>query len=122
METQRILVVDDDLVYGESIKSILNIKGFEAVFVGNPQDAFVFLRKKQYSIALIDLYLPHINGIDLAREIMSHQPSITTVIMTGAGTVDDYLRSRSAGVSEFINKPIDISALVRMIERINIKG
>lgn len=122
METQRILIVDNDVSCGQSIEDILNIKGFEAVHAKKPQDAFLFLKKKQYDIALIDLHMPHMNGIDLAEIIMSQQPAIITVIMTGAGTVDDYLRSRSAGVSEFIYKPIDISALVRMIERINIKG
>lgn len=120
--SERILVVDDDVAFGQSVLAQLRNCGMNAEYMESPHGALNSVKKGRFDIVLVDLHMPHINGIDLANIIMNRQPSIITIIMTGAGTVDDYLRSRSAGVSEFINKPFNVSTFVRMIESINKKG
>ena len=116
---ERILIVDDNVLLGETLEKLLNKKGFEPEYLENPLDVITLLKRKQFDIALIDLHMPDISGIDLAKEIMGRHPSIITIIMTGAGGIEDYMKSKYAGVSGFINKPFETATLIRMIEEIN---
>ncbi len=116
--SERILVVDDDVAFGQSVLAQLRNCGMNAEYMESPHGALNSVKKGRFDIALLDLHMPHINGIDLANIIMNRQPSIITIIMTGDGTIDDYLEAQSRGVSEFINKPFETGALIRMIKEI----
>lgn len=119
MGIQRILIVDDNVPWGQALEKLLKMKGFEAEYLKSPLDAMASLKRKQFDIALIDLHMPDISGIDLAKEIMGRYRSVITIIMTGAGGIEDYMKSKYAGVSGFINKPFESATLIRMIEEIN---
>ncbi len=104
---QRVLIVDDDKLIGKSLEKLLTLKGLEVEYVEEPHKAFLSLKKKEFDIALIDLNMPAVNGIDLANLIMEEHPLINTIIMTGGGCVDDYMRAQSMGVKDFIHKPLN---------------
>ena len=119
---QRVLIVDDDKLIGKSLEKLLIIKGLEAEYVEEPQKAFLSLKKKKFDIALIDLNMQAVNGIDLANLIMEEHPLINTIIMTGGGTVEDYLRAQSIGIRDFIYKPFEFDMFFRMIKDIESAG
>jgi len=119
---QRVLIVDDDRVIGKSLEKLLTRKGVEAEYVEDPKEAFFTLKKKEYDVALIDLNMPAVNGIDLANLIMEEHPFISTIIMTGAGTVEDYTRAQSIGIRDFIHKPFELDMFLRMIKDIESAG
>lgn len=119
MGIQRILIVDDNVLLGQSLEKLLKMKGFEAEYLERSLDAMASLKRKQFDIVLIDLHMPDISGIDLAKEIMGRHRSVITIIMTGAGGIEDYMESKYAGVSGFINKPFETATLIRMIKEIN---
>lgn len=116
---QRVLIVDDDKLIGKSLEKLLTIKGVEAEYVEGPQKAFLSLKKKEFDIALIDLNMPAVNGIDLANLIMEEHPLISTIIMTGGGSVEDYMKAQSIGIRDFIHKPFEFDMFLRMIKDIN---
>lgn len=113
---QRVLIVDDDKLIGKSLEKLLTLKGLEAEYVEEPQKAFLSLNKKEFDIALIDLNMPAANGIDLASLIMKAHPLISTIIMTGGGCVEDYMRAQSIGIKDFIHKPFESDMFVKMIK------
>ena len=113
---QRVLIVDDDKLIGESLEKLLILKGLEAKYVEDPHKALIALKKKEFHIALIDLNMPLINGIDLANLIMAEYPLISTIIMTGYGSVEDYVKAQSLGVMDFIHKPFECDMFLRMIK------
>ena len=119
---QRVLIVDDDRLIGESLEKLLTLKGLEAEYVEEPQKAFLSLKRKEFDIALIDLNMPAVNGIDLANLIMEEHPLISTIIMTGAGTVEDYMRAQSMGIRDFIHKPFEFDMFLKMIKDIESGG
>lgn len=115
---QRVLIVDDDRVIGESLEMLLTRKGLEAEYVEEPQNVFFILKQKKFDIALIDLHMPSANGIDLANLIMEKHPSVSTFIMTGAGSIEDYMKAKSLGVRDFIHKPFAFDMFMKMISDI----
>jgi DNA-binding NtrC family response regulator len=117
---QRVLIVDDDKVIGKSLKKLLTIKGLEAEYVEEPQKAFLSLDRKEFDIVLIDLNMPALNGIDLANLIMKKYPLISTIIMTGGGCVDDYMRAQSLGIKDFIHKPFELDMFMKMIKEMEL--
>ena len=119
---QRVLIVDDDKLIGKSLEKLLTLKGLEAEYVEEPQKAFLSLNKKEFDIALIDLNMPAANGIDLASLIMKAHPLISTIIMTGGGCVEDYMRAQSIGIRDFIYKPFEFDMFFRMIQDIESAG
>ena len=119
---QRVLIVDDDKLIGKSLEKLLTLKGIEAEYVEGPQKAFLSLKKKVFDIALIDLNMPALNGIDLATLIMEKHPLISTIIMTGGGCVDDYMRAQSMGIKDFIHKPFESDMFLKMIKDIEPAG
>ena len=119
---QRVLIVDDDKLIGKSLEKLLTLKGIEAEYVEGPQKAFLTLKKKVFDIALIDLNMPAVNGIDLASLIMERHPLINTIIMTGGGCVDDYMRAQSMGIKDFIHKPFESDMFLKMIKDIEPAG
>ena len=119
---QRVLIVDDDKLIGKSLEKLLTLKGIEAEYVEGPQKAFLTLKKKVFDIALIDLNMPAVNGIDLASLIMERHPLISTIIMTGGGCVDDYMRAQSKGIKDFIHKPFESAMFLKMIKDIEPAG
>ena len=104
---QRVLVVDDDHSVGEMIQSVLTVNGVEAKYINDPIKAVYFLQRGNYDIALIDLHMPIVNGIELATWVMRKCPLITTILMSGAGTSDDYLKAQSVGITKFLHKPFE---------------
>ena len=116
---KRVLIVDDDELLGKSLQKLLVRRGIEAEHREDPHSVLFALRKKEFDLALIDLNMPALNGIDLAGLIMEEHPLISTIIMTGAGSVEDYTRAQAAGIRDFIHKPFKFDMFMRMIKDID---
>ncbi len=115
----KVLIVDDDNFIGEALKILLLTNGIHAEYAENMEETFISLNREKFDVALVDLNMPDANGIDLAMLIMQKQPLISTVLMTGKGTVEDYLCAKSKGISDFLHKPFETALLVRMIREIS---
>ena len=97
--------------------------GIETDHVTTSEEGVIRLSKKNYDGALINLNMPTISGMKLARMVMAKDPGTKTILVSEMGTIDDYIEAQSAGVSEFIYKSAKTSELVAIIERLlKLKG
>ncbi|MCP4606182.1 MAG: response regulator [Proteobacteria bacterium] len=112
---QRILVVDDDPNEVRSLVIGLKLEGFEAVGAGNGTDALAMLHKENYSAVIIDLMMPEMNGLQLARAVRSEFPSMTTMLMSAYHLSPIQLARADTGVVGFVPKPFCFEDLVRFI-------
>lgn len=126
---QKVLIIDDEKSFAFSLRKVLGNYQIEADFAETANEAMMMLSKKRYDVTLIDLHLPYVNGTDLAGIILSKYPHINAVLMSGAGTIDDYLDAQSRGIVDFIHKPFEVNLLVKILyeavlnkRSINIKG
>ncbi len=114
----QILIVDDDPAVCDSLSDLLLGKGYDVVVVTDPVSALSTINPKTTALALVDLRMPGIGGIELLQSIKSRLPDLPVVIITGFATVDTAVAAMKYGAADVFTKPIKSSALLSQIQRI----
>lgn len=111
--SRSVLVVDDDLGLRGLFKNLLVRKGFEVDSASDGRVAFDQLQQQNYSVILLDLMMPNVNGFELLTELERNSPALLTrvIVMTGASqrAIEKLDTSKVWGL---IRKPFDIDNLV----------
>ncbi|GAC1435141.1 MAG: hypothetical protein NVSMB68_07430 [Thermoanaerobaculia bacterium] len=111
---QSVLVVDDDPGLQGLFSTLLARDGFAVDCAPNGRQAFEYLKRGSYSVILLDLMMPEVNGFELLERLERDSPSLLrrVIVLTGAAqrTVDGLDSSRVWGM---IRKPFDINNLVK---------
>lgn len=110
-----ILVVDDDFNELNSLIIALKIEGFETDGAPGGEEALKLLEKKHYDIVIMDMMMPGINGIQLARSIKKSFPSVMTVLMSAYELSRLQLDKIDSGVVGFIGKPYSLNSLIAFL-------
>ncbi len=114
---RQILIVDDDEAVCESLSELLTGKGYQVTVVTDPAHAISAVGP-QTGLALVDLRMPGIGGIELLQRIKSRSPDLPVVIISGFATVDTSVAAMKYGAADVFTKPIKSSALLAQIQRI----
>jgi DNA-binding response OmpR family regulator len=112
----RILVVDDDPNELRALTIGLKLEGFHVVGVTDGNTALDMLKKREFAVALTDLMMPRMNGIQLAREIRNVSPSTKTILMSAYTLSPSQLNKIDIGVVGFVTKPYEFEELVSFIK------
>ena len=119
VESPRLLLADDHVMMRDGLRTILNEEGFKVV--GEASDGLEAVRLGQSleaDVAILDISMPFLNGIDAAREILRSSPKTKIIILT-MYTDDRYvLASLRAGISGFVLKSKASSSLVQAIHAV----
>lgn len=115
-----ILIVDDSPLSGRLCSTIIGKMGHTPIWVDSGTEALDVLRQQHVDLALLDLRLPGMSGIELARFIRSGQvenqnPEIMLVALTGSENPERRHECLEAGMNEYLTKPLDINALHEII-------
>jgi two-component system, sensor histidine kinase and response regulator len=108
---ERILVVDDDQELLATVSRSLQRSGYECVVATRGDDALAELETSAVDLAIIDLRLPEMDGVDLARAIkerVGHGEFLPVMVITGSDGLDERVRALNAGCDDFLAKPIHI--------------
>lgn len=117
----NILIVDDDPGMTETMADILDDMGYNVGVAGDGYKAIEMARGSAYDVALIDVKMPGINGVETFKEVKRISPSTKSILMT-AYSVEDLLKEAlGEGAYGIIYKPLDIDRVVDIIEKA-IKG
>jgi DNA-binding NtrC family response regulator len=117
MEKRRILVVDDEQNSREGLTKILIKEGYEVVAAESGEDALVEAKKQDFDLIITDLRMPEVSGIDVLEKIRAKKPDIGVIIVTAYGEVNSYLKAMTLGAFEYLNKPIKLDELRRVISK-----
>lgn len=116
----KILMVEDNTDLRESIAAYLDCAGFEITAVATGLDFFHALAERPYNVAVIDLGLPDISGLQLV-EYVRNNTDMRCMILTARDQVDDRIAGYDSGADLYMVKPVDCreltSALSRMLQR-----
>jgi DNA-binding NtrC family response regulator len=113
----RILIADDDRTLLESCASILEIQGHEVTLSARGQEALDILRRRRFDLALIDLYMLDVSGMELLRASLKANPDLIPIIITGKPSVDSNMEAIRAGAWDYLPKPFSATQLQVMIGR-----
>ncbi len=114
---KRIIIVDDDRDFAESLHNIMDVRGYELETAYNAEDACNKIRSCNSHLALIDIRLGRTSGIDLISKFKSANPDILCVLMTAYADVDTSIRSIKEGAYDYLQKPIESSDLLATVGR-----
>src|SRR5882672_4103321 len=89
----RVLIVDDETLLLRPLKQILSSAGYEVETSESPFDALEIVAHGSFDVALLDLRMPGMNGIELLGKLKAAQPEIEVVMMTAFGTVEDAFKA-----------------------------
>ncbi|MDD3103454.1 MAG: response regulator [Candidatus Cloacimonetes bacterium] len=113
----RILLVDDDRLLREVISEFLVRNGYQVDMAEDATHALIKFQPGRYELALIDLVLPGMNGLELMQELLSRDAEIFCLIMTGYPTIDSAYKSMVEGASDYIIKPFQLNELLSAIQQ-----
>lgn len=108
-----ILIVDDHLSIIEGTKMLLEQESDFIITVENSSlNAMNLIKLNHYDVLLFDLYMPHLNGLELAKQALSYNPDLTVLIYTGFDIKPHFNLLVEAGVSGFLSKTSSRDELV----------
>ena len=113
---ERILVVDDEVSIRRALEKFLEGLGYAVSTASNGQEALEVCEKTAVDLALTDLVMPKMDGIELIRKLKSIDPQMMALVMTGFGTITSAVEAMKAGAYHYLTKPFeleDVAALVR---------
>jgi DNA-binding NtrC family response regulator len=113
--TLSLLVVDDNLSMAESLRDVLELKGFIAYGVNSGIDALTTLREHPVNVMLTDVIMPEMDGVALYRAAKKIYPKLTTILMTAYSADVLIQQGMKEGIKTVLNKPVDMELLVSLI-------
>jgi two-component system response regulator QseB len=116
----RILLVEDDAMFGEAVHRGLRRMGHAVDWTRNGRDAELALAGEPYDVVLLDLGLPGKGGLDVLRDLRGRGGSVPVVVITAQDAVAQRVAGLDAGADDYLVKPFDLDELaarVRAVQR-----
>jgi two-component system, OmpR family, alkaline phosphatase synthesis response regulator PhoP len=114
----RILVVDDERNIRKNLGMVLETAGYQVEGAKDGEDALAKCKEQHYDIALVDLQMPKMGGLELLRYLHSLSPRTAVVILTAYGTVARAVEAMKLGAVDFLEKPFDPRTLRLLVEEV----
>jgi DNA-binding NtrC family response regulator len=115
--SKRVLIVDDDPDVCALLEGAFTSRGFEAACFGSAEAALSALQASDFDLALVDVRLDGMDGIELCERIAGDRPGLPVVMITASAQLDTAVAALRAGAIDFITKSIDPEALGAAAER-----
>ncbi len=113
----RVLIADDERFVRESLSEVLAASGFDVTAVDNGQSALDHLTTQEPDVALTDLSMPDLDGLELVGAARGRGLRTPIIVITGVGTIAHAVSAMKSGAFDFVQKPIDPDELVVLVER-----
>lgn len=111
----RILLLEDDLLFGESMVDVLEEEGFEVTLCRNGQVALDEIYKSQFDLYLLDINVPLIDGLSLLKELRRADDTTPSIYLTSHQEIDILSQAFEIGADDYLKKPFHTDELlVRM--------
>jgi CheY-like chemotaxis protein len=116
----EILLVEDNPDALETLRVLLELEGHQVATAATGERAITLALENAFSVALIDIGLPDVDGYHVAREIRSAPTGerVVLVALTGYGRAEDVRRARESGFDAHLTKPVDPDALTRTLSEL----
>ena len=114
---QRILVVEDDMQIARNLRDYLEVAGFEVTAVGDGSAALASARGDRPDLVVLDLGLPSVDGLDVARELR-RTSTVPIVMLTARGEESDRVVGLELGADDYLVKPFSPKELVARVRAV----
>jgi two-component system NtrC family response regulator len=117
MALYRILIVDNEKPQREQLAGFLKKQGFSATTAGSGPEALDISKEKSFEVALVDLKMPEMDGIEVLRRLKETNPDIQVIMITAYGSVETAVEAMRLGAYHYVSKPINLEELKLLINK-----
>ena len=114
---RKILVIDDEQNIRKMLTRVLSPEGFMVKEANNGLEALKRLQEENYSLVLLDLKMPGLNGIETLKEIRQNDLNLPVIMMSAYGSIPEAVEAMKLGALDYLIKPFDIEELKIIIKR-----
>lgn len=116
----RILIVEDDAALASFVKKGLEAEHYAVDVSGDGEQARAMAGEFDYDLLMLDLSLPHLDGVSILRYLRTRKPSMPILVLTGRNRVEDRVECLDLGADDYMGKPFsftELSARIRALLR-----
>ena len=114
----NILVLDDIFDAANLLKRILDLSGHQVAVFTEEEDALAYARTHPVELAILDIKLKKMNGVEVLEELKKNDPTIKAIMLTGYPTMETAQQALKLGASEYCVKPIDKEELEDKVAKV----
>lgn len=114
-EALRVLLVDDEELFRETLAKLLRRRGLEVATAGDGEAGVALVREQAPQVVVLDLRMPGIDGLETLKRIKAARPDTRVIMLTGHGSVEAGVDALRAAAFDFLLKPVGPDQLVGVI-------
>jgi two-component system response regulator PhoP len=114
----RFLIVEDHVGMADQLAKGFAERGYNAKLVGNGEDGLFEAQEIDYTLAVVDLGLPGISGLELIKRLRKSGNSTPIIVLTARDDVESIVQAMEAGADDYLKKPVYIAELFAHIEAV----
>ena len=111
----KILIVEDETLLADTLKTMLEAKGYETDVVYDGEDGLAWAETKVYDLLILDVMLPGLNGYEIARRVRREHVSTPILMLTAKSGLDDRVEGLDSGADYYLTKPFDSRELLACV-------
>ena len=111
----KILIVEDEVLLANSLKTLLEKKGFTFEVAYDGETGKDYAETGVYDLLILDVMMPKLNGYDLARQVRAERCATPILMLTAKGELEDRIEGLNAGADYYLTKPFDTRELLACI-------
>ncbi len=114
----RILIVDDEPIIRETLAEYLQQQGFITQSYGSAEEAVLRAAEYRFDIALCDVNLPQMDGLELLKKLLNINPETFVILITAYATVESAVEAFQLGAQDYLMKPIILDEVLNKVKRL----
>lgn len=111
----KVLIVEDEKMLADSLKVLLEGKGFEVECVYNGEDGAAYAETGIYDLLILDVMMPRMNGYEVAKKVRAERCGTPILMLTAKSELEDEIEGLNAGADYYLTKPFDSRKLLACI-------
>jgi len=116
--SKKILLVEDDINFGNILKEYLQINNYDLVLARNGIEGYDKFLSAEFDLCILDVMMPFKDGFSLAKEIRSKNEEVPLIFLTAKNLKEDVLKGFKIGADDYLTKPFDTEVLLAKIKAI----
>jgi len=112
----KLLIVDDEVQFLDSIAERLELRGFDVTKVNRATDAVIVARDEKFDLALLDLKMPGMDGKELLDILKQEHRYLEVIMLTGHGSVESAVECTKLGAFGYLAKPYELEQLLQVLK------
>ena len=117
MDSPKVLVIDDEEIARISCQRVLKREGIRVTLAGSGREGLETLMREPHDLVLVDLKMPEMDGVEVARRIQHYDQNVVVIIITGYATIESAVAVMKEGAYDYLPKPFTPDELLIVVRR-----